>query len=197
MPDRIHLTLKRTTWHALGLTLVLVFSGSAQAEESSWKLWPFGKDKAKEQPAAQQGMMLGDPSLESALGEKPAKEDEKMFESPFANATWPEVKMPKLNFPSPWKTEDGGEGWLAKPVNRARDGFHNAAEKTRTAMNSGIDRMKTIIPGGEDGTPDSDAQLADTSEEPGFWQKMFGPKETAEADDPVEMMAREPSATQR
>lgn len=189
----------RTGWCLLGLSLALVLGGASSAEESGLKgMWPFGKDDAEEQAAAQKGVALGDPALESALGEEPAKDDDKMFDTPFANATWPKVEMPKLKFPSPWTTEDGGEGWLAKPVNRTREGFHNAAEKTRTAMNSGIDKVKAMIPGGEGGTPDSGTQLADGSEEPGFWQKMFGPKnDTAAPEDPVEMMAREPAATQR
>ncbi|MCO6047514.1 hypothetical protein NG895_26725 [Aeoliella sp. ICT_H6.2] len=189
----------RRGYQLLAVVFAVALSSAACAEEGGWRtLWPFGKDAqtAEQEEQLPSGLVLGDPALEAELGEAEAEQDSWMVESPIARASWPEIKMPKLEFASPWRKENGEAGWLAKPIHKARDGAHNALERTRSAMNNSIDKMKGMLPGGDDGSLDDSSQLAAGSDEPGFFSRMFGPKESAPVDEGVRM-AQEGAELQR
>lgn len=181
----------------LTVVFAVVLSSPASGEEGGWRsLWPFGKEEpATEEEQLPGGLVLGDPALEAQFGETQTEEDSWMVESPIARASWPEIKLPKLEFASPWRKENGEAGWLAKPFHKARDGAHGALEKTRTAMNNSIDKMKNMVPGGaggDDRSLDNSAELAPGSGEPGFFARLFGPKETETSDEGVKMAQEAP-----
>lgn len=112
-----------------------------------------------------------------------------MITSPFANVTWPEIKMPRISLLPPWG--DGGEEptttWTT-PFSRAKEATRGAIDRTRTAWNSAVERMKFAIPGGEEPQP---PQLADA--EPSLWERMFGRVGPEPGPSSVgDLMAREP-----
>lgn len=112
-----------------------------------------------------------------------------MITSPFANVTWPEIKMPRISLLPPWGDEEGSATttWTT-PFSRAKEATRGAIDRTRTAWNSAVERMKFAIPGGEQPEP---AQLADA--EPSFWQRMFGRDEPETGPSTVgDLMAKEP-----
>lgn len=115
-----------------------------------------------------------------------------MITSPFANVTWPEIKMPRIALRPPWGDEEGEGGWFTTPLTHARAATRGAIDRTRSAWNSAVDRMKFALPGGEEEMP---AQVAEADRSPGFWQRVFGGDELPEEPGSVgELMAREPGS---
>lgn len=189
----------RCAFPLLAVVFAVVLSCSASAEEGGWRsLWPFGKEEpaVEEESQLPSGLVLGDPALEAQLGETEAEDESWMVESPIGRASWPEIKMPKLEFASPWRKENGEEGWLARPITKARDGAHNALERTRTAMNNSIDKMKNMLPGESNTSLDNSAELAASDSEPGFFRRLFAPKEDESINEGV-MMAQEGAELRR
>ena len=121
-----------------------------------------------------------------------------MVTSPLGNVGWPEIKMPKFEFSPPWRrSEHGKGGWLSAPIAKVRSTTHSAMERTRTAWNSAVDRMKFALPGRVSDLENSEPRVAE-ADPPSFWERMLGPREGApEKDDVVEMMARQPDTIQR
>lgn len=170
-------------------------SGSpAHAEEGTWsKLWPFGGDKQQQDESAlstQEELLLGDPSLATQTTE----DESWMIRSPFARVTWPEIKMPELEWASPWQKKSGEDGWLAAPVHKVQAGARGAFDRTRMAWNSSIDRMKLALPGGDE---PADAQVAAADDQPGFFSRMLGREAAEPPDNTVELMASEPGEVAR
>ncbi len=122
-----------------------------------------------------------------------------MFSSPFANVSWPEIKMPKVEFRSPWADKSAsGDGWLASRWGNAKTATKEAFGKTRSAWSGAIDQMKGALPGGASrGT----FQVADAgTPAPGFFERWFAgsdPLDQSTPEDVVEMMANEPPPTRR
>lgn len=128
---------------------------------------------------------------EDEEADQPGEEEETpwMITSPFANVTWPEIKMPRISLLPSWSDEEGEAGttWTT-PFSRAKAATRGAIDRTRTAWNSAVERMKFAIPGGEQ--PES-TQLADA--EPSFWERMFGRDEPDTGPSSVgDLMANEP-----
>ena len=176
------------------LTAALACAATSVFAEGLGGFFPFGKQEAEAESAPQttppaDPVMLGDPTLQ-----QPASvEQEKagwMVESPMAKVGWPEIKMPKMEFNPPWKSEPGEPNWFAKQATKARTAAHNAAEKTRTTWNTSLDKMKLALPGHAD---DSASQIASQDTKPGFWQRLTGQGET-ETQDEVPMIAQQPDA---
>lgn len=192
----MNIRMRKSTLSPLALValVALLAAGSSllAAEESTWsKLWPFGGDQQSADESTlstQEELLLGDPNI----GTETAEGDGWMITSPFANVTWPEIKMPKLEFASPWQKDSGEDGWLAAPVHKVQAGARGAFDRTRMAWNNSIDRMKLALPGGNDPADTADTQLADADEQPGFFSRMLGRSPAEPADDRVEFMASEP-----
>ncbi len=170
----------------------------ALAAEGGWRdFFGLGADDT----VAEQGTAPADPLLSETLTAPPATEpgdDEGwMVTSPLGNVTWPEIKMPKFEFSPPWGSpESGEEGWFAAPIARTRLTANNAMQRTRTAWNGTIERMKFALPGST--KPDAAAAPQIAAKPPGFLQRMLGPPEPElTTDEVVEMMAQERAATQR
>lgn len=151
-------------------TSTLLLTPSADAQSSSW--WPSkdNADAAPTQPAY--GAVPAMPGLPSSqpTGGEASMEDEKnwMFTSPFANVSWPEIKMPKLKWKpfggaadpaSPQATSQGS------PLSAMRGMSQNVAQRTRTAWNKTVDRLKW--------NKDTSRQ----PKQPGFFARMFGSEE--------------------
>jgi hypothetical protein len=107
--------------------------------------------------------------------------------------TWPEITMPKVDFTPPWGNEEEEGGWIATPFHRARTATRGAIDRTRSAWNTTVDRMKFALPGGDDEVP---PQVATDDRSPGFWRRMFGDDESAEGPSSVgDLMAKESDST--
>src|SRR5690606_19006889 len=132
------------------------FAEEPQPQEESSSFWRWWDDE----PA--------DPMADEATDE----EDRPwMITSPFANVTWPEIKMPKIDFRPPWKDENGEGGWFTTPLTQVRAATRGAIDRTRSAWNSAVDRMKFALPGGDE---ESAPQVAEADRSPSFWQRVFG-----------------------
>lgn len=118
-----------------------------------------------------------------------------MITSPFANVSWPELKLPTIDFRPPWRrgdaADDEEEGWAEGPFQRVRQATRDAVARTRTRWNNAIDRMKLTHD-----EEDSATQLADAEAKPSLWQRWFGSEEPAEGPSSVgDMMAKEADGT--
>ncbi|MGI9457404.1 MAG: hypothetical protein ACR2NU_12645 [Aeoliella sp.] len=122
-----------------------------------------------------------------------------LLTSPFANVTWPEIKMPKMVFRSPWGNGNGeGEGWFTAPIAKVRTATQNAFGRTRTAWNDTVERMKFALPGGDRSANSAPQVASKPNRGVGFWDRLMGKPDTSdEPDGVVEMMAREPTGPQR
>jgi hypothetical protein len=122
-----------------------------------------------------------------------------LFTSPLANVTWPEIKMPKMEFRSPWGNGKGeGEGWFTAPIAKAKTATQNAYGRTRTAWNDTVERMKFALPGGDRSANSAPQVASKPNRGAGFWDRLMGKPDTSnEPDGVVEMMAQEPTRPQR
>ncbi|QDU55421.1 hypothetical protein [Aeoliella mucimassa] len=177
------------------LFLSSAFSGSSLcvAEEGGIRnLFPFGKSEEKQtEPVQSDPVLLGDPTLQQPAAVE-AEKSNWWVDSPIAKVSWPEVKMPKVEWNPPWKPSETGEpSWLQKQTAKAKSGARNVAEKTKTAWNGSLDKMKLVLPGQkQDGT-----QLAEGDSEPGFWHKLFAPDEPELPETETPMVAQQPGQT--
>jgi hypothetical protein len=162
-------------WLCSGVCLVGVTAAAqeAEAEEQSGFRWWWSDD---------------DSDQDESEEDRPW-----MLSSPFANVSWPEIRMPKIEFRPPWGSEDDQEngGWIVTPFTRARQATRGAIDRTRTAWNSAIDRMKFVLPGGDEA---NSPQVAASDSGPNFWQRLFGDDDAKEEPNSVgDLMAKEPS----
>lgn len=158
-----------TQWHWIVALLLSVFCGASvtsladepQAEGPSGFRWWWEED-------------------EEAPVEGDEEENSWMFTSPFANVTWPEIKLPQVSLLPPWRDEqvEPRGTWMSTPFTRAREAARGAIDRTRTAWNGAVERMKFAIPGGEE--EPAAPQIASSAPEPGFWQRLFGAEEPPE-----------------
>ena len=179
--------------HTIPLLLVLASSHLASADEGGWRNF-FGlgeNEQDVKSPMDDHQLMMGDPVVEQT----PAEDDKAwMITSPFANVSWPEIKMPRFEFNAPWRNEDGQAGWFSESLAKARNTTRGAMMRTRSAWNGAIERMKFTLPGRGN---DTQTQIVD-GDQPGFWDRTRGPEQQpTETDDIVEMMAREQATLQR
>ncbi len=170
-----------TQWHwnkalllsvGCGIGLAIIFAGPAMGAESSedsgFKWWWNDEEEA-----------------ESSEDDTPW-----MITSPFANVTWPEIKMPRISLLPPWRDnpEEPTATWTT-PFSRAREATRGAIDRTRTAWNSAVERMKFALPGGDEPEP---PQVAAAEVEPSLWQRMFGRNEPEPGPNSVgDLMAKE------
>ncbi len=179
--------------HIVVSLIVFATSQLAAADDNGWRSI-FGlreSEQEVESPMDDQRLLMGDPAIEQT----PAEEDKAwMITSPFANVSWPEIKMPRFDFNPPWRSDDGQASWFAESLAKARNTTRGAMLRTRSAWNGTIERMKFTLPGRAN---DTQTQIADGNQ-PGFWDRSPGSDEQpTETDDVVEMMAREQATIQR
>lgn len=110
-------------------------------------------------------------------------ENKWMITSPFANIGWPEIKMPEMN----WKPWGGGQPADPKasasgPLTTVRNMTQSAAQRTRSAWNSTVERFK-FTGGAQRPAPGRD--------EPGFFARMFGGAEPEGPQTVPEFLAQE------
>lgn len=156
-------------------------------EEKGWRSWlPGGGEE-------ETTLVEGTPALAEGAADEQAPW---MVKSPFAKVSWPEIKMPKVEFRAPWQGAANGEGgWFSAPLNKVRESARGAVDKTRLAWNKTVDRMKFPFSGGGSPAEDISPQLASQSRELGFWERFLGPGEstnqTENSNSVVDMMAQE------
>lgn len=132
------------------------------------------------------------PSGYPLLVETPPEEEDQswFFTSPFANISWPEIKLPQVEWRPMWSGPEGG--WLGAPLHVARSTARGALHRTRTAWNNTLDRMKFILPGGSEERNSSTHVASEPRRGPGFWGQLLGRLESGEGHDGVvEMTAHE------
>jgi len=160
------------------------------AEEKGWRSWLPGGGDGQEMPLEE-----GYPAAN--LDGVPVEEESPLLlKSPFAKVSWPEIKMPKVEFRAPWQGASNGEGgWFSAPLGKVRDGARGAVDKTRLAWNKTVERMKFPFSAGGSPTEDISPQIASQSRELGFWERFLGPgeppSETQNPSSVVDMMAQE------
>ena len=130
------------------------------------------------------------PSMGSAV--PPAAEAEKegwLMTTPFANVSWPEIKMPKIAWKKP--AQEGQPGFFAGQVDKVKTASRGFAQRTKLAWNKTVDKLKITGRGraGQNGSGD---------EEPGFFARMFGPQESQTGPQTVpEFLAQDRPSTKR
>jgi hypothetical protein len=110
-----------------------------------------------------------------------------MFQSPFANITWPQFHMPQVTFPKPqmprlWpkrkQVDAARNAWVEKsqdparpsPLQAVADGARRVGDSTRAAWHKTVD---SLTPGEPARTVDN-PQLASRDSQPPLWKRMFG-----------------------
>lgn len=121
------------------------------------------------QPAGQQ---LSQPWPAPSQAEAPAPEaatptaESWTFTNPFGTLKLPKPKMPQFQWrPAFSPTPETSPGFLDGPVGRIKSATRGAAQRTRTAWNSTVEKLKFGGGQGSGGQPSS---------EPGFFARMFG-----------------------
>ena len=111
-----------------------------------------------------------------------------IFQSPFANVTWPEFHMPEVSIPKPqlprlWpkreQVDTARNAWVEKSPNPARpsplqavsDGVRRVGDSTRTAWRKTVDAVTPGEPAPSVGAP---PQVARRNQQPPLWKRMFG-----------------------
>ncbi|MEM6798426.1 MAG: hypothetical protein AAF589_02840 [Planctomycetota bacterium] len=150
---------------------VLGFVGSAMAQQATPPWAPPAGQAAPAEAAAEPETEGGD----------------WLMTSPMVNVGWPEIKMPKVDWTPGWaKTEPGQPGFLEGQMIKLKNAAQGAAQRTRTAWNKTVERMK--IGGGGDSVPG----------QPGFFARMFGASPEPQGAQTVqEFLAQERPGTQR
>lgn len=158
----------RTSLLAIATLLVVSGRGFAQ-EENSWRPnSPAAGAKADTvgaQPAF--GAVPPAPGLPQANASPPAADEGSrgwMVTSPLANVSWPEVKMPKLHWKPGWGGGSGADAAgapIAGPLDKVRTMTQGAAQRTRSAWNKTVERLKWRGDAG--------------GGQPGFFARMFSP----------------------
>lgn len=196
-----------TTLLLAATILCCTLQDSLAAETGGWRSWFNGGNQSSEateqknDPSTDASRETGgsDAPYSDELYTRAAEENSQerspwLLKSPFAKVSWPEIKMPKVEFNPPWgKDKPAGDGWLSAPLSKVRSSARGAVDKTRIAWNSTVDRIKIPFRGEPAASQDVSPQIASQSRELGFWERFLGPK-PGNADDPdnvVEMMAQE------
>lgn len=172
---------------ALMIALALLPSAGLAQESSPW--WPGGQAPASPSGAATAAPAAGAPAVsipapqaatpDAAPAAKP--DGGWMLTSPLANVSWPEIKMPKLQWNQPQGAEPNAQQQGPGPMARVRQATQNMAQQTRMAWNKTVDRLKF---GGRDASPTADKQ-------PGFFARLFGPEPSQGSQTVPEFLAQE------
>ena len=156
--------MRHIAWVLLGLLLSLCGAKASAAEESGFRLWPFGRDRANNQELTQNSLpplpsATAAPSspaamtAQTATGNLPTEtmpEQRWMFKSPLARVSWPRIhmpefsmrppKLPRPNLPRPqWpstesRVDDTRNTWM-------QDGPHLDRPTPLRAMQQGAQRV--------------------------------------------------------
>jgi len=116
----------------------------------------------------------------------PAAEKEGwLMTTPFANVSWPEIKMPRIAWKSAPDAE-GQPGFFAGQMNKVRTASRGFAQRTKTAWNKTVDKIK--ITGGK----------RSGEQKPGFFARLFGPDTSQTGPQTVpEFLAQDRPSTKR
>jgi hypothetical protein len=190
--------------HIACVLLGVLFSGiccspASAAEESRFRLWPFGGDRAND--AELTGNSLAPNRFaNTTAGAVPSQvrmgsystdtlpEQRWMVKSPFARVSWPRIHMPEFSLPRPnlprpqwWSekppVEDGRNTWVQKspeppptmPLQAMQQGAQRVGQGTRTAWRKTVD---ALTPGESPRT--NDPRVAARDRKPPFWQRLNG-----------------------
>lgn len=189
----------------LALLATIILPAASAEEGTSRNFFPFSwQDEAAEPAASDQ-----QPTSNEAPADQPAATDASATEpssnwlvtSPFARVSWPEIRMPEVQWSLPWSgSGEQGGNWFTAPLKRVRSTASGAVERTQTAWNRAIDKMKFALPGRDAEADDQASQLAGRTRELTLWEQVLGKDESEsepEPDNVVEMMAQERTNPQR
>jgi hypothetical protein len=181
----------------LGLLLIANCGQATAAEQSDFRLWPFGGDRVDDDMDLT-GNSLGPATpaatTPGAFGSIPSHvpdalpERHWMFQSPLTRVSWPRIHMPEVSFPRPnlsrpplWSrkshVDDSRNAWTQKnpdpdrpsPLKSVQQGAQRVGQSTRSAWRRTVD---VLTPG--DSTTASDPRVAARPQQPPLWKRMIG-----------------------
>lgn len=194
----------RQTIALVGIILVGSFCHEAVGDETGNKWWPFGQEDEAElaspfgspqsavttaPPVASDSFAAsGPPAMASEQSPLPPltpdeeSEQSWMIKSPFANVSWPRLRMPEMPKPS-WSSsprESEAEAprntWMERtpeppkpsPLQAMKDGARRVGQSTREAWDKTVD---AVTP---DDKTDRSSRVARRPKQPSVWKRMFG-----------------------
>ena len=184
----------------LGLLLSVCFAKASAADESRFRLWPFGGDRAN--GAELTGNSLSTNPSATATGNSAATPSQAptssysadalperrwMVQSPLARVSWPrihmpEVSMPRPNFPRPeWlsrksQIDDARNGWIQKSPDPARptplQAMQQGAQRVGQSTRTAWRKTVDALTPGE--VPSAADPRVAAREKPPLWQRLRG-----------------------
>jgi hypothetical protein len=186
----------------VGLLLSAIYCSPAIAEESRFRLWPFGRDRASDTELTGNSLSPNPsaPAAANSAAVMPAQtatgsystatmpEQRWMIQSPMSRVSWPRIHMPELSMPRPnlprppWWSEKqpadpGRNTWVQQSPEPARPTPLQTVQRGAQRVGQGT-RMawrKTVdalTPG--DAAAAADPRVAARDQKPPFWKRLSG-----------------------